>query len=195
MTGSGVLRRAAEDVDLVRRRVVDGRGDERRVRHARQLRPGVGREVVAVDRVQRRAGVLGEVVAAEDVDEGAVGGRCAAEDRLRQRSDVHPVAGGRWRWWRWWRWRRRRRRRRWRWRRPAALDGSQRVDETVPEVVVRDRRRRRRRPAVAVRRDVRIRRAVQARLRRRRCPCSGSEPPARGARRRRRRAGRPSRCR
>ena len=48
---------------------------------------------------------------------------------------------GRWR--RWGRRRRRWRRRWWR-RRPATLDCSKRVDEPVPEVVVRNRRRRRR---------------------------------------------------
>ena len=117
-------RRSTEDVDLVRRRVVDRGGDQRRLWHRSQRRPRVRDRVVAVEGVQRRANGLREVVAAEGVDVGAVGRRCRPEQGLRQRRDVHPLPRWRRRWWRrrWWRrrWRRwRRRRRRW-W--PAGRD-------------------------------------------------------------------------
>ena len=83
-------RGSTEDIDLVRRRVVDRRGDKRNLWHRRHRRPRVRRRRVAVDRVQRRADVLREVVAAEGVDVRPVGRRCSPEQRLRQRRDVLP---------------------------------------------------------------------------------------------------------
>ena len=122
-------RPTTEEIDLVRRRVIDRGGDQRRLRHVSQRRPRVGRRVVAVDRGQRRADVLREVVAAEGVDVGAVGRRRRPEQGLRQRGNVNPRAG---------RWRRRWRGRWW-WRgRSAAVVGREGIDEPVPDVVVRN---------------------------------------------------------
>ena len=115
-------RRTTEDVDLVRRRVVDRGGDKRRLRHVSQRRPRIRRRVVAVDRGQRRPDVLREVVAAEGVDVGAVGRRRRPEQGLRQRGNVDPRAG---------RWRRRRRR--WRWRRPPPLKAASASTSPYPK--------------------------------------------------------------
>ena len=83
-------RRSTEEIDLVRRRVVDRCGDERHLRHRGQRRPRVRCRVIAVDGVQRRPDVLWEVVAAEGVDVRPVRRRRGPEQRLRQRCDVLP---------------------------------------------------------------------------------------------------------